>query len=87
LNIALEEVVRKFQETANGVRFNEKLHALLTYADDVVILGSNEEDIKNTTKELITRALNIGLIINERKTKYMIFMRGNQLEQNRRLKI
>jgi len=42
------------------------------YADDVVILGSNEEDIKTTTKELISRALNMGLIINEGKTKYMV---------------
>jgi hypothetical protein len=48
----------------NNVSFNGKAHALLTYADDVVILGSNEEDIKTTTKELITRALNMGLMIN-----------------------
>jgi len=52
-----------------------------------VILASNEEDIKNTTKELITRALNMGLIINKGKTKYMVVTRGNQLDQNRRLKI
>lgn len=47
-NIALEEVVRKVQETTNGVSFNRKVYALLVYADDVVVPGSNEEDIKNT---------------------------------------
>jgi len=52
-----------------------------------VILRSNEEDIKNTTKELITRALSMGLKINEGKTKYMEVMRGNQLHQNRILDI
>jgi hypothetical protein len=59
------------------------MHALLAYADDVVILGSNEEDIKTTTEELITSAMNMGLMINEGKTKYMIVKRGNQLHQNR----
>jgi len=57
LTFFLEEVVRKVQETVNGVNFNGKMHALLAYADDVVILGKNEEDIKKTTKELITRPL------------------------------
>jgi len=70
----------------NGVRFNGKVHALLAYADDVVILGSNEENIKNTTY-IMTRTLNMSLMINEGKTKYMVVTRGNQLDQNRRLKI
>lgn len=39
LIIALEEVVRMVQETANVVSFNEKVHALLANANDVVILG------------------------------------------------
>jgi hypothetical protein len=52
-----------------------------------MILGLNEEDIKNTTKELITRALSMELMINEGKTKYMVIMRGNQLHQNRNLGI
>lgn len=39
-NIALEEVVRKVQKTTNGMSFNRKLHALLAYADDVVVLWS-----------------------------------------------
>lgn len=86
-NVTLEEVVRKVQETAKGVSFNGQMHALLAYADDVVILGLNEEDIKTTTEDLITSAMNMGLMINEGKTKYMIVKRGNQLHQNRSLNI
>lgn len=41
---------------------------------------SNEQDIKNNTKELIIRALNMGLIMNEGKTKYMVIMRDDQLD-------
>jgi len=67
--------VRKIQETVNDVSFNGKTHALLAYADDIVMLGSNKEDIKNTTKELITKALDLGLVINEKKTKYMVITR------------
>lgn len=77
-NVALEEVVRKVQEKANGVIFNGQMHAVLAYADEIVILGSNEEDIKTTTEQLITRAMNMGL---------MIVQRGNQLHQNRSLNI
>jgi len=44
----------------NGVSFNGKKQALLAYADDVVILGSNEEDIKTTTKELDNQSVEYG---------------------------
>lgn len=50
------------------------MHALL--ADDLMIPRSNEEDIKSTRKQLITRGLNMGLMINEGKTKYMVIKRG-----------
>lgn len=50
LNIALKEIVRNVQEIVNGVSFNGKRHAFLAYANDVVIFGSKEEEIKNTTK-------------------------------------
>lgn len=49
-NIFLAEVVKKVQETAISVRLKGKVYALLAYADDIVILGSNEKDILNTTK-------------------------------------
>jgi len=65
---AKEIIVRKIQETVNGVSFNTKTNALIAYADDIVILGSNKENIKNTTKELITKALEMGLVINDKKT-------------------
>lgn len=75
-NIVLDEVVRKVQETAYGVGFHEKVQALVSYADNAVIFGSNEEDIKNTTKELITGELIMRLMINEEKTKHMVITRG-----------
>lgn len=66
----------------NRVRFKGKVHAFIAYDAVAVILKSNEEDLKNIKKELITKALNIGLMINERKTKYMVMTRGKQLDQN-----
>jgi len=44
------------------------------YADDVIIMAESEEDLKRTTSKLGGK---IGLMVNERKTKYMIVTRHN----------
>jgi len=49
--MALEEVVRKVHKIPNEVRFNGKMRELLTYAHDVLIHSSTEEDIKKTTRD------------------------------------
>ena len=44
----------------------------LAYADDVVILGSSEGYIKRTLEEFAATTHQIGLQVNDTKTKYMI---------------
>lgn len=69
-NFSQEEVVRKVKETANGVSFNGKNACItslrLWYSDTLV----KERGHKNTTKELITKELSMGLIINEIHDSY-----------------
>lgn len=48
---------------------------LLTYADDMVILGKSQDQIISTILNLIEASQIIGLNINEDKTKYMIMTR------------
>jgi len=64
--------IREVQE--EYLRINQNLGQnlpLLAYADDVVILGESQQDIKKATELLIRSANKRGLNINETKTKYM----------------
>ena len=45
---------------------------MLPYADDVVILGRSEGYIKKTLEEMAATTHQIGLQMNDTKTKYMI---------------
>jgi len=50
---------------------NKRQCGILAYADDIIILGSDSQEVKTGTKELIINSKDIGLQINESKTKYM----------------
>jgi hypothetical protein len=47
-------------------------HQLLIYADDVNLLGSSVNTIKENSETLLEASKAIGLEINPEKTKYMI---------------
>jgi uncharacterized protein YabE (DUF348 family) len=80
-NIALEYVIRKVQENQVGLKLNGT-HQLLTYADDVNILGDNIDSIKKNTEALIDYSKKVGLEINVEKTKYILLSRHQNIGQN-----
>jgi len=47
-------------------------HQLLTYADDVNILGGSVHTVKENAEALVVATEEIGLEVNADKTKYMI---------------
>jgi hypothetical protein len=67
--------------TLNGRR------QLLAYADDVNLLADNIDTIKKNTETLIDASKEVGLEINEDKTKYMLLSRHQNVGQNRDIKI
>jgi len=76
-NIALESVVRQVLSKADGLKFSDDQQlTIIAYADDLVIITENEESLKQSTKELIRAGKEIGLNINEDKTKYLIHNRA-----------
>ena len=62
---------------------------ILTYTDDIVLIGKIEIEIRKLFVEMENTARKFGLWINQKKTKYVIVERKNNLKKNkiRHLKI
>ena len=59
-----------------------RLKQISTYDDDVVIIGRTAQVMKDTLNKLKNEAYKYGLLINERKTKYMKCTR-KQVKENK----
>jgi len=70
-NLCMEKIIRNVRINPGGTIFN-RTRQCLTYADDVVILGRSEGYIKKTLEEMAVVTHQIGLQMNDTKTKYMI---------------
>jgi hypothetical protein len=84
--VCLEYTTRKVQENLVGLKLNGT-HQLLTFADNVYLLGDNIDTIEKNTKSLIDTSKEVGLEINIEKTKYMLLSRHQIAGQNRDIKI
>ena len=57
---------------------NNKLNALM-YADDLILLSHSEEDLQKKLNLLHEYCQKWKLVVNKKKTKIMVFNRGNKL--------
>jgi hypothetical protein len=72
-NLALEQVIRDTCEKREMELVG--MNTLLAYADDLVILGTSINEVINSAERLFKASQNMGLIVNESKTKYMVMSR------------
>jgi hypothetical protein len=68
-NFALEYAIRRVQVNQDGLKLNGT-HQLLTYANDVNILGGSAHTVKENAEALVVATKEIA-----DKTKYMIMSR------------
>jgi hypothetical protein len=78
LNFALEYAIGKVQKNQVGLKLNGR-HQLLTYADEMNLLGDNMNTVKKYAITLIEASKEIGLEVNTEKTKYMLLSRHQNL--------
>jgi hypothetical protein len=64
-----------------GVKLNGT-HQLLAYADDVNIVEENTDTIKKNTEALLDANMEVGLEVNQEKTKYMLMSHTQKIAQN-----
>lgn len=80
-NIAMQSVIRKVQKDSIGLKIENQNMVIAAYADDIIIMGETEDQVRNSASKLIEEGKSIGLNINEDKTKYLIVSR-KQHRQN-----
>jgi hypothetical protein len=76
-NVALEYAIKKVQENPVGLTLNGT-QQLPAYVDHVNLLGNNTD-----TESIIDAGKEVGLEVNEEKTKYILLSRHQNKAQNR----
>lgn len=79
-NLALKKVVRNISDLKEMEII--VLHTLLAYTDDFILLGESRNGVDERARKLIKSSCNMGLVINENKTKYIVMTRNTTVKDN-----
>jgi predicted GTPase len=82
-NLALQRVIQSIKMVPNGIKIGREQLNKLGYADDIVLIGKNEIEVRKLFVEMENIARKLGLWINQEKTKCVIMERENSLKQNK----
>jgi hypothetical protein len=85
-NLAVEYIIRWNQVNQDNLKLNGKPQ-LLVYADDVNILGGSVHAVKENAEALVVASKEIGLEVNDDKTKHMVMSRDENAGRSHNMKI
>lgn len=74
-NLGIEGALQKLRETDLGIKIGVKIN-VLAYADDVTILAESLEDLREMTRIMMQETEEMGLQVNDMKTKFMVCNRS-----------
>ena len=81
-NLCLEKIIRDSNTHREKGCIYNKSTQILSYADDIDIIGRRREDVQNSFLEIEKAAEVMGLKVNASKTKYMLATRNTSTPQN-----
>lgn len=73
-NLALEKIIRDIPDLKEMEVIGTG--SLLAYIDDIILLGEPKHDVKESARKLIKSSSSMGLVVNKKKTKYMVMTRN-----------
>ncbi|KAL4112841.1 hypothetical protein QTP88_016561 [Uroleucon formosanum] len=79
-NLPLEEIIRSLPR-GQRMEVNEG-YICLAYADDLVLLGDTRQDVIQILSNLMKASKQMGLSVNQEKTKYMFLSRKTKNEED-----
>ena len=82
-NLALQKVIQSIKMVPSDIKIGKEHLNILAYADDIVLIGKYEIEVRQCFAEMENIARKLGLQINQEKTKYMIVERRNSLKHNK----
>lgn len=85
-NIVIQEALDAASEAGEGIKIGTKIN-VLAFADDVALIAENLDDLKILAKKLFQKAKEVGLEVNDEKTKFMRVERNGRTKKQATLQI
>jgi len=82
-NLASQKLTQSIEMVLNGIKIGKEQLNVAAYADDTVLIGKNEIEIRQLFIEIQNIDRKFGLHINLGKTKYVIVEQKNRSKHNK----
>ena len=82
-NLVLQKVIHSIKMVPSGLKIGKEQLNVLAFADDSVLIGKNEIEIRQLFVETENISRKLELHVSQEKTKYMIVEQKNSSKRNK----